>query len=75
MNSQGFLFKNENTLIQSGGLYGSSKLRYLSFTNLTVEKEYKLPQKYFGEGCDLISEEEGDFVYQLTWRERKMLLI
>ena len=72
-NRQGFLFKDNNTLIQSGGLYGQSTLRYLYLNNLTVQKEVKLNESYFGEGCDLIHEIDGnDYVYQLTWREKTM---
>lgn len=72
MISQGLLFKDENTLIQSGGLYGNSTLRYISIPNLTILKEYKFSPNIFAEGCDLISEKNGDFIYQLTWREKKV---
>lgn len=59
-------------MIQSGGLYGNSTLRYLFLNNLTIAKEVKLAANYFGEGCDLIRQFDGDYVYQLTWKEQKM---
>lgn len=66
---QGLAFVDNKTIIQCGGLYGNSTLRNLNFENLSLIKEVKLEKKYFGEGCDIID----GYIYQLTWREQKML--
>ena len=66
--TQGFLFKDSTTLIESAGLYGESGINYLNLNDMTVSNSVKIPNEYFGEGCTFI----GDEIYQLTWQERKM---
>jgi len=39
---------------------------------MNVTLQQKLDAKYFGEGCDIVKIEDKEYVYQLTYMERKM---
>lgn len=61
--TQGLEFYND-TLYESTGQYGQSKLRILDFKNGKVIKNVDLDRSYFGEGITVLN----DKLYQLTWR-------
>ena len=67
--TQGLFFDEEDTLIESGGLYGQSLLQKFK-AETPDEKIFKIPleRKYFAEGACLFNKK----VYQLTWQERVM---
>ena len=71
--SQGLSFKDSNTLIESAGLYGESAIQYIDVNTMDIIKSQKLDPKYFGEGCEVVVNENNEVeIYQLTWREGKM---
>ena len=74
--TQGLLFKDSNTLIESAGLYGESALHFVHLNdNLDIKDSVKLTNEFFAEGCTMIKTNNGDKeIYQLTWRERKMFV-
>jgi len=63
--TQGFEFHND-TLYESIGLRGKSKLLKVDFKNGNVLKEYKLPSKYFAEGITILNNK----IYQLSWTNK-----
>lgn len=65
-------FKDENTLIESGGLYGESTIQYVNIDNMTVTMQSNLDPEFFGEGCDIVNIADKEFIYQLTYMEGKM---
>lgn len=68
--TQGVFFSdNGETLFESGGLYGESVLVKIDYPNLTTTKIVKLANEYFAEGIAKCQ----NYLYQLTWRERKIL--
>ena len=73
--TQGLVFKDANTLIESAGLYGHSGLHFLQLDNLEIKNSVNLSNEFFAEGCTLISKSNRvNEIYQLTWRERKMYI-
>tara|TARA_Y100000991_G_scaffold68399_1_gene51087 strand:+ start:7910 stop:8965 length:1056 start_codon:yes stop_codon:yes gene_type:complete len=62
--TQGLEFYND-TLYESIGRYGKSKLVKVNFRNGKAYKELKLPSKYFAEGITIMNNK----IYQLTWKE------
>ena len=62
--TQGLEFHGD-TLYESIGQYGRSKLRKLDLETGKVLKEIKLDDQYFAEGITIL----GDKLYQLTWQE------
>ena len=68
--TQGIFFsKNNKYLYESGGLYNKSSLIKLNYPSLTINKKVNLKGNLFGEG---IAECEN-YIYQLTWKEKKIL--
>jgi len=68
--TQGLFFDTNSTLIESGGLYGKSKLRRFELKNPDNSLyENILETKYFAEGATLYL---NKFIFQLSWRERVM---
>jgi glutamine cyclotransferase len=63
--TQGFEFYND-TLYESVGQYGKSKLIKVDFKNGKHLKELKLPAKYFAEGITILNNK----VHLLTWKEK-----
>ena len=61
--TQGLEFHND-TLYESTGQYGESKLRKLNFETGEVYKEILLDDTNFGEGLTILNNK----IYQLTWR-------
>lgn len=59
-----------NTLIESTGLNGKSKLVQTEPSTGKVLKSVNLDEKYFGEGITILN----DTVYQLTWQEHVVLV-
>lgn len=73
--TQGLLFKNANTLIESAGIYGESGIHLIDLDDLHSKSSSNLSRDFFGEGCTMIPTDSGNNeIYQLTWRERKMSL-
>ncbi len=67
---------NDNTLLESAGLYGESEIHYVNLSDMSVSQVHKMDGKYFAEGCDLIEDETGKkTIYQLTWQENTMYCI
>jgi len=70
--TQGLFFDTNSTLIESGGLYGKSKLKRFSLkTPDTSIIEISLESQYFAEGACLYLDR---YIFQLTWRERIMYI-
>jgi glutamine cyclotransferase len=67
--TQGIFFDTENTLIESGGMWGTSVLVRMEYPSMKVIKKINLDKEYFAEGIARC----GNFVYQLTWQNRKVL--
>lgn len=73
--TQGIIFREnpaangETYLIESGGQYGQSTLTLMKYPSQNVVSQAKLNDKYFAEGIVQI----GNFVYQLTWQNRKII--
>jgi len=69
--TQGLAFAGDNVLLESAGLYGESSIQHLNLDNMTITDQHKLENKYFGEGADFVTDDNGEIeVYQLTWQER-----
>ena len=62
--TQGLEFSGD-TLYESTGLKGQSKVRSINYKSGLVINEKKLNKNYFGEGLSLLNNK----VYQLTWQE------
>ncbi|WP_170106673.1 glutaminyl-peptide cyclotransferase [Christiangramia gaetbulicola] len=62
--TQGLEFHGD-TLYESIGQYGKSKLRKVDLESGEVLKEIELDEQYFAEGITIL----GDKLYQLTWQE------
>jgi glutaminyl-peptide cyclotransferase len=66
-----FVPGSEHLVIESAGLYGQSTIRS---TNITLHRKHynvvQLDKQYFAEGITIVN----DTVYQLTWREHKVIL-
>lgn len=60
----------ENSLIESTGNYGDSKLIQYDASTGRLIREVKLDDKYFGEGVTILN----DTIYQLTWKENVVLV-
>ena len=63
--TQGLEFYND-TLYESLGRYGQSKLVKVEFNSGKKLKEIKLPSEYFAEGITILN----DKIFQLTWKEK-----
>ena len=63
--TQGLEFSGD-TLYESTGLRGESKIRSINYKTGDVISEKKLNKNYFGEGLSLLN----NSVYQLTWQEK-----
>ncbi len=62
--TQGLEFKGDS-LFESVGQYGESRLLQVDLQTGEILREHKLKNHYFAEGLTII----GDKLYQLTWRE------
>ena len=68
--TQGLFFSDDKkSIYESGGLYGESRIIQLKYPSLEIIKETKMNNNYFGEGIAKCN----NFIYQLTWRERKII--
>ncbi len=81
--SQGLILKDQDTLVESAGLYRQSSIHFINRADMTVGKESKLDKEFFAEaskfdkgffaeGCELVNINGESLIYQLTWRERKV---
>jgi glutamine cyclotransferase len=61
---------HDDYLYVSTGLYGKSRLLRYHFATGSLESAQRLNSRYFGEGLTVLD----DKVYQLTWRNKKMLV-
>ena len=80
--TQGLHWIGNNTLIESCGNYGHSRIRLIrlldtdskhpkSSGSIQVLKQTVNSKSEFAEGCDIIEHEDGNsLVYQLTWNEK-----
>lgn len=65
--TQGLFMDSDDTLVESGGLYGESTLeKYKVETPDEKIFKYELERQYFAEGACLYDNK----IYQLTWKER-----
>ena len=60
----------EGKLYVSSGNYGESRLMRYNFENMNLEISKRLNPRLFAEGLTIL----GDHIYQLTWRERMVLV-
>ncbi|MDB6068934.1 MAG: glutamine cyclotransferase [Verrucomicrobiales bacterium] len=65
--TQGLLFENATTLLESTGLNGQSSLRRVELATGKVLQKTGLPDHFFGEGLTQL----GGRLYQLTWKDHK----
>ena len=66
--TEGLEWKN-NSLYESGGNYGSSKVFQTTLDGKTLQS-VTLSKEYFGEGITVLNNK----IYQLTWREHKVFV-
>ncbi len=66
---QGLEIHNGKLYVGSGN-YGQSALSRFDFATMQLEEQRRLNPRLFGEGVTVL----GDRVYQLTWRERMLLV-
>lgn len=57
---------NDNTLYESGGQYGTSKLVTVDLKTGKSTKSSPLDKKFFGEGITILNNK----IYQMTWKEK-----
>lgn len=67
--TQGLLIYN-GEMYEGTGNYGRSKLRKVELATGKAQSEISLDKKFFGEGITILR----DTVYQLTWREKTVLV-
>ena len=63
--TEGLLW-HDNSLYESTGMEGQSKLRRVDLQSGQATKNVNLPKEYFGEGLALA----GNHLYQLTWQTK-----
>lgn len=75
--TQGLYFTKNGELLESTGIEGESKIQYYTIdekeNRLTRKKIVEINKGYFGEGCDEVSHGGKDYVFQLTWQNRKVI--
>ena len=64
--TQGLVYQ-DNTLFESAGMYGESRLLTRTLDNIAPLKQQTLDQRLFAEGITIL----GDSIYQLTWKSRR----
>lgn len=73
--TQGLYYGN-GIMVESGGLYGQSSLQYLKVDEegkfILLDKKIDVPSQFFAEGCDVVTVDNQQFIYQLTWLENKI---
>ena len=68
--TQGLFFDSPDTLIESTGIYGESRLQRINAMTGQPIQVTQLESRYFGEGCVMID----SFIYQFTWKEGECLV-
>lgn len=66
--TEGLEWRN-NSLYESGGNYGSSKLFQSTLEGKSLQS-ISVPKEYFGEGITVLNNK----IYQLTWKEHKVFI-
>ena len=66
--TEGLVWRN-NSLYESGGNYGSSKVFQATLDGKTLQS-INIPKEYFSEGITVLHNK----IYQLTWREHKVFV-
>ncbi|KAI4351652.1 hypothetical protein L6164_005988 [Bauhinia variegata] len=61
--TQGLLYAENDTLLESTGLYGNSSVRKVALQTGKVKLLHKMADSSFGEGLTLL----GDRLFQVTW--------
>ena len=61
---------HKGKLYLSSGNYGQSRLMRYNFEDMTLDDSKQLSPRLFAEGLTIL----GERIYQLTWRERMMLV-
>lgn len=72
--TEGLAFLNPTTLIESAGLYGKSTINLVSFPSMKVTKTAKLGTTYFAEGTVSLDVNGVSYIYQMTWKEKKVFV-
>lgn len=72
--TEGLAFLDSNTLIESAGIYGKSKIQLIKFPSMTVFKSTSLSSTYFAEGCVALNVSGVTYIYQMTWKEKKVFV-
>ncbi|CAD2100167.1 glutaminyl-peptide cyclotransferase, putative [Plasmodium vinckei lentum] len=74
--TQGLLYIDGNTLIESSGLYAVSYLRRFNLKTGSTERFYNITNNYFAEGIALVIEPETyrKFIFVLTYKENTILV-
>ena len=68
--TQGLMFSDDKkTIYESAALYKESGIKQFEYPSLKLIKNQKINSNYFGEGIAKC----GNFIYQLTWREKKII--
>jgi glutaminyl-peptide cyclotransferase len=62
--TEGLTFEDNNTLLESTGLFGASSLRRVNLETGVVTKNVTLNSSFFGEGITVVN----DSIIQLTWQ-------
>jgi len=70
--TQGLQFLDKDTLIESTGLYGESRIQQVKLSTMAVLKTKALSSSTFGEGCQLHTVNGQQNIFQLTWKEKKV---
>ena len=69
--SQGLSYAPDSTIIETTGLYGSSKLMKISSSTYTPLKSISLDRQYFGEGSAYYTDSNGNGrIIMLTWKKQ-----
>jgi len=72
--TEGLAFLDSNTLIESAGIYGKSSINLISFPSMKVTKTNALSKTYFAEGCVSLTVSGVTYIYQMTWKEKKVFV-
>lgn len=57
-------------LVESAGLRGESQIHMLSYPDMKTSLNKPQDDRYFSEGCDMVTVNGVKKIFQLTWQER-----
>ncbi|SBS96336.1 hypothetical protein, conserved, partial [Plasmodium malariae] len=74
--TQGLLFLDNDTLIESSGLYGYSYLRKFNLSTSKTEQHYNLKSNYFAEGITVLVEPSTykKYILMLMYKEKRVFV-